>query len=399
LNIKKKLLKGLIMKLHQGAPLEEVKEEFIKNFGDVSPSEIAEIEQSLIDEGLPESEVKRLCDVHVEVFKHSLDRREKPRPPSGHPVHNLMAENRAAENILGDIEKVLQEIGESPDDKQFEKFEKRLRDLVESLWEIDKHYLKKENQLFPRLEAKGMSGPSQVMWTIHDEIRQIIKDVLRHISEMDLNAISSTIDLIQKIRDMIYKEENILYPMSLDSFTVHDWLAVKEGEEEIGYAWIEPLTEWTPEVMEERKYAKSESELLEKLKLDVGSLTREQVNLILTHVLFDITFVNENDEVEYYSQGKERIFPRSPGIIGRTVQRCHPPKSVHVVEKILGEFKSGTKDVAEFWIRAGEKLIHIRYFAVRDNQRKYKGTLEVSQDITNIKLLKGERRLLDWEIE
>lgn len=399
MNNKKKLLKGLIMKLHQGAPLEEVKEEFIKNFGDVSPSEIAEIEQSLIDEGLPESEVKRLCDVHVEVFKHSLERREKPRPPLGHPVHNLIAENRAAENILGDIEKVLQEIGESPDDKQFEKYGKRLRDLVESLWEIDKHYLKKENQLFPRLEAKGMSGPSQVMWAIHDEIRQIIKDVLRQISEMDLNTISSTIDLIQKIRDMIYKEENILYPMSLDSFTVHDWLAVKEGEEEIGYAWIEPLTEWMPEVREERKYAKSESELLEKLKLDVGSLTREQVNLILTHVPFDITFVNENDEVEYYSQGKERIFPRSPGIIGRTVQRCHPPKSVHVVEKILGEFESGTKDVAEFWIRAGEKLIHIRYFAIRDNQRKYKGTLEVSQDITNIKLLKGERRLLDWEIE
>lgn len=395
---KKELLKGLIIKLHEGAALEEVKEEFTENFGDVSPSEIAELEQGLIDEGLPESEVKRLCDVHVEVFKHSLDRRERPRVPLGHPVHNLIAENRAAENILGDIEKVLEGIGETPDDEQFKKYEKRLRDLVESLWEIDKHYLKKENQLFPRLEEKGMSGPSQVMWAFHDDIRQIIKDVLRKISEVDLNVISSTKDLIQKIRDMIYKEENILYPMSLETFTDHDWLAVKKGEEEIGYAWIQPLTEWMPEVREEGKTEKIESRLEGKLKLDVGSLSSEQVNLVLTHIPFDITFVNENDEVEYYSQGKERIFPRSPGIIGRTVQRCHPPKSVHVVERILGEFKSGNKDIAEFWIRAGEKLVHIRYFAVRDKQGNYRGTLEVSQDITNIKLLKGERRLLDWEI-
>jgi len=357
------------------------------------------LEQGLIDEGLPESEVKRLCDVHVEVFRHSLDKREKPRVPLGHPVHNLIAENRAAENILVDIEKVLGEIGETPDDKQFKKCEKRLRDLVESLLEIHKHYLKKENQLFPRLEEKGMSGPSQVMWGIHDEIRKNIKDVLNQISEMDLNVISSSKDLIQKIRDMIYKEENILYPMSLDAFTVHDWLAVKDGEEEIGYAWIQPLTEWIPEVREEGEIVEPASEIAEKLRLDVGNLTSEQVNLILTHIPFDITFVNENDEVEYYSQGKERIFPRSPGIIGRTVQRCHPPKSVHVVEKILLEFKSGNKDVAEFWIRAGEKMVHIRYFAVRDKQGSYKGTLEVSQEITDIKLLKGERRLLDWKIE
>ena len=119
------------------------------------------------------------------------------------------------------------------------------------LWEIDKHYLKKENQLFPRLEEKGMSGPSQVMWAFHDDIRQIIKDFLRQSSEMDPNVIFSSKNLIQKIRDMIYKEENILYPMSLDTFTVHDWLAVKDGEEEIGYAWIQPFTEWTPELREE----------------------------------------------------------------------------------------------------------------------------------------------------
>jgi DUF438 domain-containing protein len=193
---------------------------------------------------------------------------------------------------------------------------------------------------------------------------------------------------------MIYKEENILYPMSLEALTTLDWIAVKKGEEEIGYAWIQPLFEWKPQIT----HIDAEPiPMTDKVKLDVGSLSPEQINLLLKHVPFDITYVDENDRVAYYSQGKERIFPRSPGIIGRNVQRCHPPKSVHIVENIVNEFKSGSRDVAEFWINVGDKKVYIRYFAVRDNQRKYRGTLEVSQEINDIKLIEGEKRLLDWK--
>ena len=132
------------------------------------------------------------------------------------------------------------------------------------------------------------------------------------------------------------------------------------------------------------------------LTLDTGTLTAEQVNLILTHLPVDVTFVDEKDEVRYYSATKERIFARAPGIIGKRVQDCHPPDSIHVVNRILDEFKAGAKDVAEFWMTLGEKFVHIRYFALRDGDGEYRGTMEVSQELTDIRTLEGERRLLDW---
>jgi DUF438 domain-containing protein len=199
--------------------------------------------------------------------------------------------------------------------------------------------------------------------------------------------------LLTAIRDMIYKEEHILFPMSLETLTESDWTKVKQGEEEIGYAWIKPNGEWPPqaEAGEERAIG------TEKIHLDTGDLSKDLINLMLTHLPVDLTLVDENDRVAYYSQGKERIFPRSPGIIGREVQKCHPPESVHIVNTILDEFKAGKKDVAEFWIQVGGKFIYIRYFALRSPDGAYKGCLEVSQDITEIRHLEGERRLLDWE--
>lgn len=135
------------------------------------------------------------------------------------------------------------------------------------------------------------------------------------------------------------------------------------------------------------------------LPLDTGALTAEQIDLMLTSLPVDISFVDEADTVVYYSATPERVFPRSPGVIGRKVQNCHPPKSVDVVERILEAFRSGKRDVAEFWIESGGKFIHIRYFALRDKSGAYKGTLEVSQDVTAIRALRGERRLLDWGSE
>jgi DUF438 domain-containing protein len=171
-----------------------------------------------------------------------------------------------------------------------------------------------------------------------------------------------------------------------------EWGKVRKGEEEIGYAWIRPDAEWAPAVQVEERREPGE----ERIKLDTGFISRELINLMLTHLPADLTLVDEEDRVAYYSKGKERIFPRSPGIIGRKVQRCHPPDSVHIVNKLLDAFKAGEKNEAEFWIQLKGQLIHIRYFALRDGAGTYKGCLEVSQNVTEIRKLEGQRRLLDW---
>jgi DUF438 domain-containing protein len=198
---------------------------------------------------------------------------------------------------------------------------------------------------------------------------------------------------------MIYKEEHILFPMSLEQLSQSEWTKVRSGEEEIGYAWIQPEERWPHEDFEMPTVEpiKEVSDEGKKLSLDTGNLTKEQVNLMLTHLPVDITLVDENDRVAYYSAGKERIFPRSPAVIGRAVQKCHPSKSVHIVEKILEEFKAGRRDSSEFWLQLEGKFIHIRYFAVRDSQGNYKGTMEVSQEVSGIRKLEGTKKLLDWE--
>ena len=283
-------------------------------------------------------------------------------------------------------------IDASPDESSFESNKENLKDLVDELSKIDIHYLRKENQLFPLLEAHDISGPSQVMWAIHDDIRALIKEAKNQLAETKSSEAAVALkEALSTIRDMIYKEENILYPMSLDTLTEADWGKVKQGEEEIGYAWITPAAEWLPQAEGEEKRTVS----TERVGLDVGYLSKEVVNLMLTHLPVELTLVDENDLVAYYSQGKERIFPRSPGIIGREVQRCHPPKSVHIVNKLLDEFKAGKKDNAEFWIQLGDKFIHIRYFPLRSPDGAYKGCLEVTQNVTEIRQLEGERRLLD----
>jgi DUF438 domain-containing protein len=231
------------------------------------------------------------------------------------------------------------------------------------------------------------------MWAIHDDVRAALKIARKQLGNNDPLVFTALDEINTTIRDMIYKEEHILFPMSLETLTDREWLEVKTGSAEIGYSWTEPMVDWKPELPpEEEKVIVAAT--IGKVALDTGALTPEQVNLMLTHLPVDITYVDENDRVAYYSAGKERIFPRSPGIIGREVTKCHPPKSVHIVEGIVQDFKDGKRDVAEFWLQMGERFIHIRYYPVRDSEGKYRGTIEVSQDITEIRKLEGEKRLL-----
>lgn len=393
------ILKGIIRDLHRGEDLSALKERFRALVRDVAPTEIAAMEQALIDEGMPEDEVKRLCDVHVQVFKESLEGRESPEAVPGHPLHTLMAENRVLEGLLAEIRALIPE----PDSGRVlpppAETVAALTALAGKLSEVEKHYLRKENQLFPLLEAKGVSGPSKVMWAIHDDIRGHLKEFRQLIGAGDLDsAFRLGRWLATEMADMIYKEEKILLPMSLETLDDADWARVKKGEEEVGYAWVLPGTEWAPAASPKEGPAPASpySRPAGTLELNMGALTLEQIDLLLTHLPMDVSFVDADDIVRYYSGTEERIFVRTPAVIGRKVQNCHPGKSVHIVNAILEAFRRGTRDAAEFWIELGGRFVHIRYFAVRDKAGTYRGCLEVTQDVTGIRALEGQKRLLDW---
>jgi DUF438 domain-containing protein len=387
------VLKGIIRDLHKGADMAALKKRFHELIKDIDASEIAHMEQQLMNEGMPESEVRRLCDVHVEVFKESLSQQDVPSLPPGHPINTFMLENRAAEGIIHELGHTLAKLNDTSDKALFQHHQPQLAALVEKLSQIDLHYLRKENQLFPILEKHSITAPSQVMWALHDDIRTALKSCGAGVRDVHPDVFNSIKYAMKSMADMIYKEEHILFPMAKDLLTDEEWLTVRSGEAEVGYAWITPGTGW----MSDATSATPGAALHQDLPLDTGHLSLTQLNLMLKHLPIDISFVNQQDEVLYYSALKERLFPRSPGVIGRKVQNCHPPKSMNMVQKILDEFKAGRRDTADFWIQMKGKFILIRYFAVRDEQGAYQGTLEVSQDVTDIKKLEGQKRLLDWD--
>jgi DUF438 domain-containing protein len=384
-------LKSIITELHSGKSVEDVKQRFLDLAVDVDSTEIARMEQELIEGGLPEEEIKKLCDVHVEVFKESLDKKEELGALPGHPVHTYMQENEVLDGLLAALSGLIKEISENEDLLQEKAVD--IKRLLASISKLDLHYLRKENQLFPLLEKHNVSGPSQVMWALHDDIRKMMKEANVKVEMKEFGPVKEHLEvMIKTMKDMIYKEEKVLFPMSMDKLNEEEWSKVRRGEEEIGFAWIKSGDEWKPLITQEEKATDDQG----KLRLDEGYMTLEQVNCMLKNLPLDISFVNDDNKVAYYSATEERIFPRSPAVIGRSVSKCHPPKSVHVVEKILEEFKAGNKDVAEFWIQLHGRFLHIRYFAVKNDEGNFLGTLEVSQDVTDIKSLEGEKRLLDW---
>lgn len=376
----------------------EIKKDFKKLLDNLSPEEIAEAEQALIAEGVPVEEVQKLCELHVDTFHDALKNASKrsengSEKISGHPIANYRSENKELKSQIAKFKKSYKSLKRTKDFKAFDK-------ALENISQIDIHYTRKENQLFPYLEDVDFTGPSKVMWGKHDEIRAVFKELKTASSEKNVNkCISLSKDLIPKLKRMVFMEEKILFPTALRKLPESVWGEIRKGENEIGFAWIKPGNLWAPElsahnpIQSKPIVTKSDDNLID---LSVGKLTASQINLMLTNLPIDITFVDENDKVRYFSQGKERIFPRSPGIIGRDVQNCHPPKSVHIVQKIVEDFKSGKRDVAEFWIQMKGSFIHIRYFPLFEGNT-YKGVIEVSQEVSSIRALEGEKRLLDEE--
>ncbi len=390
---RRETLKEIIRELHQGATVQQVKPRFQALISQIEPREISGMEQDLMKEGIGQEEIKRLCDVHVRVFEESLEHTEPPSTPPGHPLHTFMLENRAAERILSSLARKIGELGDPPSLDKMHEINGQLSALLQSISQINIHYTRKENQLFPALERHEVTGPTQVMWAIHDDIRKLLKDARL---VLDKNKPVSFLDLFfrlsRAINDMIYKEERILYPLALETLDDSEWTEIRDGENEIGYAWVIPKPHRPRKDARKKAIAAPEG----TLAFQTGRMTLDQANLLLTNLPVDLTYVNEQDEVIYYSATADRIFPRSPGVIGRKVQNCHPPKSVHVVQKILDSFRDSSRTTADFWIEMGGRIIYIRYIALRDGENVYRGCLEITQDITDIKKLEGERRLLDW---
>ena len=376
-------------------------------------TEIAAMEQKLIEGGVPDSEVKRLCDVHVQVFADALEGHEAVTAPPGHPMDTFQRENQALLQVTASLRKVAEAIGEPPDGAAWGRLKGALGDTVERLAEVDKHYLRKENQLFPFLEDHGVEGPSKVMWAIHDDIRDLIKQARATIAEDDAGlAVSTCLALAKMVDDMVTKEEQVLHPMAIDTLSDAEWAQIRAGEDDIGYAFVDGVPAWPAGGAGRRRgrrgagRSRSAAEAAAGgqagaaspaglLALNTGGLSLDELNLVLGVLPIDFQYVDEHDRVRFYSEG-HRIFPRSPGVIGRKVQNCHPPASVHKVQQIIDAFRAGEKDTAEFWIEVQGKFLHIRYFAVRDARAAYRGVVETVQDVTGIRALEGQRRLLDW---
>ena len=398
---RKELLKHMILQLHEGKAPEAVKKQLIRLLGKVPYNDVVEVEQELIKEGLPQEEVLRLCDIHTMALDGVLDHTEAKTAPPGHPVHTFKEENRALRKEIQTLEHLYDDVKNSKSKDQLGRLFDEIHQHFNALMDVEKHYLRKENLLFPFLEKHGVTGPPTVMWGKHDEARELLKGAVEALGATDditVEEAKTVIDLVlgpasKAVDDMINKEEEILFPMCLDTLKEEEWLKIERQSIEYGFCLYDPKVKWSPEGIE---LEESASEEIDKIQLPSGSFNVNELTAILNTIPFDMTFVDKNDRVKYFTQGRERIFARSRAILGRNVRNCHPPSSVHVVEKILGDFKSGKKDHSAFWITLKDRFIHIEYFALRSEDGGYLGTLEVSQDLTEKRKLKGEQRLLQY---
>jgi DUF438 domain-containing protein len=395
-------LKDIIKRLHAGDAPDEVKASLRALVQKTDYAEIMATEQQLIAEGMPVREVQSMCDLHSQVTREVLVQVAPPLVGPGHPVDTFHLENEALRGVLALMNRAMSELLSCRDDAQAEAPLFGWRQAFNELMDIEKHYQRKEHLLFSCLERHGITGPSKVMWGKDDEIRDALKAVGRalrkknaSLSELKSVAASTGASAVAAVEEMIYKEEQILLPMCLKTLTAEEWAETWASSPRYGWCLVEPREGYCPP-------ESAASETLGQpfrggLQLPTGNLSIDQLLGIFSTLPVDITFVDANDRVAFFSEGPDRIFARSRAIIGRKVQHCHPPRSVDVVDRILSDFREGKQHVAEFWIDFRDRFIHIRYFAVREAGGAYLGTLEVTQDLTKLRALTGERRLLEYE--
>jgi len=400
---KKKTLKEIIKQMQDGVPPQEVKGKFKQVLESTSPEDIARIEQELVKEGIPKEELQRLCDVHLAVFGEQVQAHELELA-SGHPISILMEEHKILLEHAERLQVLIGMIEEACDSVYVGDTLTELQNLVKDFVDAEKHYLREENVLFPTMEKHGITEPPAIMWMEHNKIRETkrkLRDLVEKWNTMQFAEFKTELREVAKtlctlLQSHFFKENNILFPAALQVVTIDEWEETREEFDEIGYRCFTP-----PQAIVTMKTEKPKSVAtsvpVSTLQLETGCLSKEEAEAVLDTLPLDISFIDKEDSVKYFNKADKRIFVRTRAVLGRKVQQCHPQKSIHIVNKIVEAFKAGKKDVAEFWITLDDHFVHIRFFAVRSKDGNYLGTVEVVQDVTDIKKLEGHKRLLDWE--
>lgn len=338
--------------------------------------------------------------MHLKVFEETLAKEETPLPP-WHPIHILKEEHK----ILTDFSQNLYLLCQNLKEKGMlgEEDKEKLHSILHHLKESESHYLREENVLFPYLEKHRIKEPPTIMWSEHDNIRKIKKQIYKLFEERGKINFKEFAEKVKNLFSLLkdtfashfYKENNILFPTTINVISREEFVKIREEFDEIGYCCFTPEIKKMPEKekIAEKKLPEKEGEIV----FETGTLLPKEIEAVLNSIPFDITFVDREDTVRYFNLSRERIFTRTKAVTGRKVQQCHPQKSVPIVDRILKDFKIGRRDVAEFWINLNERLIHICYFPVRDEKGNYLGCREVTQDITEIKKIEGERRIYEEE--
>jgi len=398
---KKELLKHMILQLHNGEAPEEVRARLVELLQSIPYNEVVQVEQELINEGLPEQEVLKFCDIHTQVLEGHIDQSGAKEIPPGHPVDTFKKENRELMKVTQTLNRFYEKI-KNPAELEMETYIIQLKAFFNNLMDVEKHYQRKENLLFPFLEKYNITGPPKVMWGKHDETRELLKvarEGLNVKGMVNAEEIETLIEWVLKpastaVADMVMKEEEILFPMSMDKLTDEEWYQISQQSMDIGYCLYDPETEWKPEGVEPSPVSWTSDGVIQ---LPTGKLSIPELVAFFNTLPVELTFVDNHDKVKFFSHGKKPIFNRNRAVIGRDVRLCHPPKSVHIVEQILSDFKTGKEDQSTFWLEMKGIFVHIDYYALRSDNNEYLGTLEVVQDITKIRKIEGEQRLLSYK--
>jgi uncharacterized protein len=395
-------LKRIIKHLHAGGSPDEVRAALKEMVRQTDYSEIFAMEQELLAEGMPVEEIRSMCDLHSQVTRDVMVDPPARGVPPGHPVDTFRRENEAVRETVAGMRSVLAQVGVLPEGPLPEAQVLAFRQRLNELHDLDKHYQRKEHALFSCLERHGITGPSKVMWAKDDEVRALLKALGAALETRPATvgawkrevapAAAAALDAVE---EMIHKEEKILLPMALDTLTEDEWAEIWASSPQYGWCLVEPREGYQPPAAvrgEGLSLAPSDA-----VMLPTGNLTLQQLTAVFSALPVDLTFVDAEDRVKFFSEGPDRVFARSRAILGRKVQHCHPPRSVSTVDQILEDFRAGRQDVAEFWLDFRGRFVHVRYFALRDAGGAYLGTLEVTQDVTAIRALEGERRLLQYD--
>ena len=357
----------------------------------IIPSDVIDVVDQLVLLQIPMEELKTGINKTLNLLYKTIQEYPYNPPQKDSYLGVLIQNNEVMDGSLKAIRPLIKEVNKNP---QNIALRKELKTKFVEVEKFNSHYTIKENVLFPLLEREWKNYRClNVMWSFHDDIRNNLKAIIKQLSDDDFdlkkfNRLSG--DIFFNMLAIKFREERILFPMIMETVAEEDLNIMLSESTEIGFPYVDAVA-----VSGNKNPGIAIKD--ETIDLHTGVLSAEQIRLLFNHLPVDITYVDENNKVRYFSTPPKRIFTRTKAIIGRDVKNCHPPESVHVVEQIIDAFKKGDKSEASFWIKIKAEYILIQYFAVRDEQGNYKGVIEVSQEISGLQEIKGEKRLLDWK--